>query len=119
MLSRTLVAATIKPIMLSILSEGEIYGYQIIDRIQKLSGGKIKWTTGTLYPFLHRLEANGMVESTWKEASDAPRRKYYHLTEKGYRALEREKLQWMDANTILAKLWGPQSLLRPAVALGG
>lgn len=118
MLSRTLVAATIRPIMLSILSEGEIYGYQIIDRVQKLSGGKINWTTGTLYPFLHRLEANGLVESTWREVTGAPRRKYYSLTEKGYRALEREKLQWMDANTILAKLWGPQTILNPVTSIG-
>ncbi len=113
MLSRTLVAATIKPIMLSILSEGEIYGYQIIQQIQQLSGGKINWTTGTLYPFLHRLEAAGLVKSVWKVVPDAPRRKYYRLTPKGARALEREKSQWMDANTILAKLWGPQAISGP------
>jgi len=114
MLSRSLVAATLKPIALSVLSDGETYGYQIIDRILKLSRGKISLTTGTLYPFLHRLEAEGLVESSWKEAVDAPNRKYSRLTRKGRRALEREKRQWMDANEIMARLWGTQSLL-PAV----
>jgi len=107
MLSRKLVAATMEPMMLSILSDGDVYGYQIIRRIKGLSDGKVRWTTGTLYPLLHRLEANHLVESFWKEVDDAPRRKYYRLTEKGERALEREKLQWMDANAIFSKLWGP------------
>lgn len=114
MLSRPLVAATIKPIALSILFEGEIYGYQIIDRIQKLSQGKISLTTGTLYPFLHRLEADGLVDSSWKDVPDAPRRKYYRLTPKGRRALEREKRQWLFANEVLARLWGPNLLLGAA-----
>jgi len=115
MLSRTLVAATIKPIMLSILQDGEAYGYQIIQQIKQISGGKIEWTTGTLYPFLHRLETEGVVRSEWKEAVDAPKRKYYQLTEKGERSLKAEKAQWVDANQILAGLWGRSALL-PAPA---
>lgn len=111
MLSRPLVAATIKPIMLSILQDGEAYGYQIIQQIRRISGGKIEWTTGTLYPFLHRLETEGVVKSEWKEAVDAPKRKYYRLTAKGERALAKEKAQWLNANQILAGLWGRAALI--------
>jgi len=107
MFSRSLVAATIKPLMLAILSDGEAYGYQIIQRVQRISRGQIELTTGTLYPHLHRMEADGLVSSQWKEVSDAPRRKYYQLTVAGQQALEAEKQQWLDANAILAALWGP------------
>lgn len=109
MFSRSLVAATIKPLMLAILSDGEAYGYQIIQRVQRLSSGEIELTTGTLYPHLHRMEADGLVKSEWKEVSDAPRRKYYQLTRAGLKALALEKQQWIHANTILAGLWGPAS----------
>ena len=108
MLPKALIAATLKPIMLSILSEGEAYGYHIIQRTQDLSNGKIRWTAGTLYPMLHRLETDGLVVSCWREATNAPKRKYYQLTPKGYKALEYEKRQWIDANKILARLWGSE-----------
>lgn len=105
MLSRKLVAATMEPMMLSILSDGDMYGYEIIRRIQNISDGKVRWTTGTLYPLLHRMEASSLVKSTWRDGADAPKRKYYRLTRKGRRALEREKSQWVDANDIFSKLW--------------
>lgn len=114
MLSRSLVAATLKPIALSVLRDGESYGYQIIDRIKKLSNGKIMLETGTLYPFLHRLEADGLVRSDWKQVPNAPRRKYYSLTRKGRKALQHEKRQWMEANEILAGLFENSPLL-PAI----
>jgi len=106
MFSRSLVTATIKPLMLSILSDGEAYGYQIIQRVQRLSKGQIELTTGTLYPHLHRMEADGLVQSEWKEVPDAPRRKYYRLTPVGQEALALEKKQWLDAHAILDSLWG-------------
>ena len=111
MFSRSLVAATIKPLMLAILSDGEAYGYQIIQRVQRISRGQIELTTGTLYPHLHRMEADGLVESSWKEVPDAPRRKYYELTRAGRHALEAEKQQWLDANAILSSLWGGSASL--------
>ena len=107
MFSRSLITATIKPLMLAILSDGEAYGYQIIQRVQRLSEGEIDLTTGTLYPHLHRMEADGLVKSEWKEVPDAPRRKYYQLTRAGRKALTVEKQQWIHANAILAGLWGP------------
>jgi PadR family transcriptional regulator PadR len=106
MIPRALASATLKPMVLSILAEGESYGYQIIQRIRDLSEGALQWTTGTLYPFLHELENEGLMESYWQEVEGAPRRKYYRLTEKGLRALAHEKQQWMDVNRILMKLWG-------------
>lgn len=106
MISKALVTASLKPIILSILAEGENYGYRIIQRIDDLSEGQLQWTTGTLYPQLHGLENEGLVEAYWQAVENAPRRKYYRLTPAGRRALEYERRQWLDVNRILIKLWG-------------
>lgn len=107
MIPRALASASLKPIVLSILNEGESYGYQLIQRIHDLSEGEMQWTTGTLYPFLHGLENEGLVASYWQNVENAPRRKYYRLTPGGQESLADQKVQWMTVNRILAKLWGP------------
>ena len=58
-IDKDLVAASATPLVLSILSEGENYGYAIIKRVSELSGGELQWTDGMLYPLLHRLERHG------------------------------------------------------------
>lgn len=108
MISRTLTAAAVKPIMLSVLSSGENYGYAIFQRIHDLSDGKVQFSDGTLYPVLHRLEAEGLISSSWKESGEGRRRKYYRLTAAGRGALADEKRQWLDVHSILASLWAPQ-----------
>lgn len=108
MIPKVLVAASVKPIMLSILAHGESYGYQIIQRIHDLSDGKLAWTDGTLYPVLHRLEGEGLIASTWRTSEAGRRRKYYRLTEAGRAALAVEKRQWLDVHAILVKLWSPE-----------
>jgi DNA-binding PadR family transcriptional regulator len=107
MITRALATATLKPVILSILNDGDSYGYQIIQSIQSLSEGELQWTTGTLYPFLHGLENEGLVVSYWQEAENAPRRKYYQLTPKGRQAILEEQQQWVNVNRMLVKLWGP------------
>jgi PadR family transcriptional regulator, regulatory protein PadR len=114
MISKALIAASLKPIMLSLLSSGEAYGYEIIQRIGDLSDGKLQWTAGTLYPVLHRMEAEGLVEPVWRASESGPRRKYYRLTPRGRKALETEKRQWLDVHAVLLKLWGPE--FSPAVS---
>jgi len=109
MFTRSLVGASLRPLLLSILAGGEAYGYQIIQGVQKLSGGHIHWTTGTLYPLLHRLENEGLITSVWREGEAAPRRKYYALTPKGERALAAEKQQWVSMHAIMMQLWNPAS----------
>jgi DNA-binding PadR family transcriptional regulator len=107
MIPTALVAASIKPFVLSILAEGESYGYAVIQRVKALTGGRIEWTTSTLYPVLHSLENKGLLESQWRISGEGPRRKYYRLTPKGRKALEREKQQWLDVHRALVQLWTP------------
>src|SRR5687768_13316250 len=97
-LEKELVAASSVPLILSILSEGESYGYAIIQRVKELSGGTIQWTDGMLYPVLHWLEDKGHVRGRWVKSENGRRRRYYSLEPKGRTTLRQQKQQW-DAVT--------------------
>jgi PadR family transcriptional regulator PadR len=105
MLSKSLVAASTKPVILSVLTQGESYGYQIIHSIIQLSGGTLDWSEGTIYPVLHRMEKEGFIRSQWKLAESGRRRKYYSITLLGEKELEKEKRHWTSVNTVLSRLW--------------
>ena len=105
MLSKELVAASTVPLVLSVLSKGESYGYELIQSVRELSDGKIEWTEGMLYPVLHWMERERMIESEWREAAGERRRKYYRLRKEGRAALKEEQQQWMTVHGALMKLW--------------
>ena len=107
MISKNLMAASTKPLILAILARGEIYGYQIIQNVIDLSGGILEWSEGMLYPVLHRMEKENLIRSLWRISDNGRRRKYYRLTEQGRRELEKEKEQWMSIHRLLAKAWEP------------
>jgi DNA-binding PadR family transcriptional regulator len=105
-LAKDLVAASAAPLVLAILRNGgESYGYAIIGRVRELSGGRVRWTDGMLYPVLHRLETHGAITSRWRTADNGRRRKYYALSAAGRRALAAHKQQWELVNGMLADVW--------------
>jgi PadR family transcriptional regulator, regulatory protein PadR len=112
MLTKELTAASTVPLVLSVLSEGENYGFALIQRVRELSGGKIEWTEGMLYPVLRWMEKEGLIESEWKEAASGRRRRYYQLRKEGRKALRTEQEQWMSVHTTLVNLWkiNPRSI---------
>jgi DNA-binding PadR family transcriptional regulator len=91
--------------VLSILADGESYGYELIQKVRELSGGHIEWSEGMLYPVLHRLCREGLIKSQWKEADTGRERKYYSLTSQGGKSLEAERAQWLKVHNTLGKLW--------------
>jgi PadR family transcriptional regulator len=105
-ISKELVGASARPIVLTILSRQESYGYAIIQQVRELSGGDLVWKDGMLYPVLHRLADEKLISSSWHVSDSGRKRKYYRLTPKGERALEAEKKQWLRVDDILASLWG-------------
>jgi PadR family transcriptional regulator PadR len=107
MISKALIAASTKPIILSILMSGENYGYQIIKRAKQVSGGDLRWSDGMLYPVLQRLEKEGFITSQWKLSGEGRHRKYYQITELGVQELESEKKQWLKVHHALTRLWEP------------
>jgi PadR family transcriptional regulator, regulatory protein PadR len=104
-IDKDLVAASATPLVLAILSEGESYGYAIIKRVAELSGGRLRWTDGMLYPLLHRLERNGLVKAFWGRSETGRRRKYYRLTRAGEAQLDRQRRQWQMVDRTMRGIW--------------
>ena len=104
-MKKELVAASAEPLVLSLLSRGESYGYAIIQDIKGRSGDAIVWTDGMLYPVLHRMEANGWIASRWVSLENGRKRKYYSLLKRGEKALQDQRSEWLAVHATLAKLW--------------
>ena len=104
MISKTLVAASTKPLVLTILRSGENYGYQIIQSVRRISGGHLEWSEPMLYPLLQRMEREGLVKSSWKITDKKRLRKYYQLTDKGIEEQEKEREQWFLISSIFSRL---------------
>jgi len=107
--SKSLIAASSKPLILGILQQGPNYGYDIIQQIKALSGGKLEWADGMLYPVLHRLEKEGLVTSQWGQSDNGRHRKYYAITDLGKAAIHQEKEHWLAMHDVLLKLWSLNS----------
>ena len=113
-INKDLIAASSTPIVLAILAEGDSYGYAILKRVRELSGGRMEWTDGMLYPVLHRLERLGHVEARWEIAESGRRRKYYSITPGGLAQLAEERSQWQAVDATLRGIWRALSLPVPA-----
>jgi len=105
MIAKDLVAASSKPLILSLLAEGESYGYDLTRKVRELSEGELEWTDGMLYPVLHRLERQGAIVSEWKHSETGRERKYYRLSATGRKVLEAERHQWLKVHHTLCKIW--------------
>lgn len=111
MISKELVAASTRPMLLAILAKGESYGYAIIEQVRTRSGGDLEWSEGMLYPVLHRLESEKLILSSWKLGENGRKRKYYRLSAAGTKALEVERKQWNTINNTLIAIWGTKACL--------
>ena len=81
-------------LVLSLLAGEDMYGYQMIVELARRSDHTFEMKEGTLYPVLHGLEKDGLVEAYQQEAPTGRMRKYYHLTRKGGLALKTEAEGW-------------------------
>ena len=90
--------------VLRLLSEKPMYGYQIVKELQTRSEGYFELEQGTLYPALHRLEKDNLVESRWEVVEEGPSRKYYHITDTGREELAKSARKWTDFSRHLLKL---------------
>lgn len=115
-INKDLVAATATPLVLSILAEGDSYGYAILKRVSELSGGELQWTDGMLYPVLHRLERQGHIKGKWGTSETGRKRRYYHLTPRGQAQLAEQRQQWQMVDSALRHIW-PAVSLRTGSAL--
>ena len=105
MIRKELVAASAEPMILSILARGESYGYAILQEVKTRSGGHLQWTDGMLYPVLHRMEGRGWIKARWGESETGRKRRYYSIKEEGRKAHKRQREQWLQVHSVLARLW--------------
>lgn len=106
-IGKDLVAASATPLLLAILQRGPSYGYAIIQEVRSLSNGQLEWSEGMLYPVLHRMEDQGLIESYEERGDTGRKRKYYRLRADGRRALAEERRQWDIVHAALTKAWRP------------
>ena len=91
-----LVKGTLSLLILSLLTRSSMYGYEIAATVHRDTDGAFTWREGSLYPNLHKLQADGLIVGEWEEKETGRRRRYYHITPKGRAALK-EKLQSWNA----------------------
>ena len=102
-ISKELLKGTGMTLVLSVLEKEDLYGYRIIRELEMRSETVFSMNEGTLYPILHTLEAESYLESYWEEY-DGRKRKYYHITKKGLRALHEKKEEWKVYSDAVAKV---------------
>ena len=91
---KNLLSGSTTLLILSLLSTGDKYGYEMISELEERSDHTFSLKEGTLYPILHALEKSGSVKAYDKEAPTGRKRRYYHVTKKGLSLLDEKKEEW-------------------------
>ncbi len=94
MIDRELVKGSISIMVLELLWNKDMYGYEIIKELTRRSNNVFSFKEGTLYPVLHTLEKHGYIFSYWEDTELVRKRKYYHITDTGTKELEKKRNQW-------------------------
>ncbi len=93
--------------ILSIISEGEVYGYELASKLDNY--GFEAFSEGTIYPILIRLQKDQLIQSTLKKSTAGPKRKYYALTEKGEQELGDFQKRWIHLSTTVNQILNKES----------
>ena len=88
--------------VLALLRDTELYGFELVRALTEADG--LVTTEGTLYPLLGRLRRDGAVETTWRESTSGPPRRYYRLTPAGHEALGAFMVEWARFRTSVDSL---------------
>jgi len=102
-----LIKGSSDSLLLCLIGQQPMYGYQIIKELERRSQGYFKFKEGTLYPALHRLENAGLILGKWQMLSNGRPRRYYHITFKGRSRLAAERVQWRDFLNAMNLIFQP------------
>ena len=92
-MDKSLISGSTSMLVLRLLEEGDLYGYQMIERLRERSNYVFELKAGTLYPLLHGMEEKGFLTS-YDQVEGGKVRKYYHLTKDGKKALKEKEEEW-------------------------
>ena len=92
-IDKNLVQGSMGMMLMKLLSEKDMYGYEMIEALREKSNQVFELKAGTMYPLLHSLEEKGYL-SAYEEDSTGKKRKYYHLTASGKKTLEMKTEEW-------------------------
>ncbi len=106
-IDRELKRGTLEMILLKLLSEREMYGYQLSSALERRAGQQFLLKEGTLYPVLYRLEDAGLIAARWETVERGVPRKYYRLTEAGERRLGSLIGEWRRFVAAVERLLEP------------
>src|SRR2546421_12555177 len=102
-----LLKGTLSLLILSLLSRKPMYGYEIAATVHQETDGTFTWREGSLYPSLHKMQADGLIVGEWEEKETGRKRRYYHITRKGGQVLKEKVQSWAElcgaVNQILEK----------------
>ncbi len=90
--------------VLTLLDRNEMYGYELVEALERGSGGLLAMGQSTVYPLLYNLEGRGHIDAAWRKAPNGRRRKYYKATPSGRAWLERQRSQWKMLVAAMASL---------------
>lgn len=113
-IDKTLSSGSTPMLILKLLSEKDMYGYEMIDTLRQRSGNVFEMKAGTLYPLLHSLEQKNLLTAYEQEVSGKVRR-YYRITKEGRKALEEKQAQWQEYARAVTDVMG---LARAALLAG-
>lgn len=102
-IDRTLVSGSMAMMILRLLSEKDMYGYEMIDTLRQRSQNVFELKAGTLYPLLHNLEEKHFLTSYEREVLGKIR-KYYRITKEGKRHLEQKRSEWQEYSRAVANV---------------
>jgi PadR family transcriptional regulator PadR len=106
-MNKELLKGTTGTLILNLLDQQDLYGYQLIKELERMSDGTFTLKEGTLYPLLHGMEAEQWVASYWEEA-EGRKRKYYRITDSGRRHLQEKKQEWQFFRGAVDRVLGEE-----------
>lgn len=109
-IDKTLISGSMAMLIMRLLSEKDMYGYEMIETLRQRSENVFELKAGTLYPLLHNLEEKGLL-SVYEEPVAGKIRKYYHITDEGRMKLEEKKSEWKIYSQAVSGILNCRSLL--------
>ena len=109
-----LLKGTTPGLVLALLAEQPMHGYDLAREIAKRSAGALAPGQGTLYPLLHRLEREGLIAGSWEARQGGPERRVYRLSPDGAAALAGWRVEWVTFTRVIGQFLAPGEAAAPA-----